>query len=110
MAEILELHRRLVDNMQLSMSVFMNGNVQDAQRLLQEKAKFRDMERRCAASHLARLSSKTVQSIETSSLHIDLITDLKRVNSHICSVAYPILEASGILSPTRLRTAHAPAG
>ena len=104
MAEILELHRRLVDNMQLSMSVFMNGNVQDAQRLLQEKAKFRDMERRCAASHLARLSNKTVQSIETSSLHIDLITDLKRVNSHICSVAYPILEASGILSPTRLRT------
>jgi phosphate:Na+ symporter len=33
-----------------------------------------------------------VESIETSSLHLDLISDLKRINSHICSIAYPILE------------------
>jgi len=44
-----------------------------------------------------------VQSIETSSLHLDIINDFKRINSHIVSVAYPILEQAGALSPTRLR-------
>ena len=43
MAEICELHARLVDNLRLSMSVFLNGDVRDAQRLLEEKARFRDL-------------------------------------------------------------------
>lgn len=103
MAEIVELHQRLLNNLRLGMSVFLNGNVRDAQRLLEEKVRFRDLERAYAASHLLRLSDKTVQSMETSSLHIDLISDLKRINSHICSIAYPILESAGVLAPSRLK-------
>jgi phosphate:Na+ symporter len=105
MQEICELHARLIENLRLSMSVFLNGNVRDAQRLLEEKARFRDLERQYAATHLERLSENTVQSIETSSLHIDLISDFKRINSHICSIAYPILDSVGALSPTRLKQA-----
>ncbi|MES2979528.1 MAG: Na/Pi cotransporter family protein [Pseudomonadota bacterium] len=103
MAEICELHARLLDNLRLGMSVFLNGNVRDAQKLLEEKARFRDLERAYATTHLGRLSEQTVQSIETSSLHIDLISDLKRINSHICSIAYPILDSAGALAPNRLR-------
>jgi phosphate:Na+ symporter len=103
MAEIVELHGRLVANLRLSMSVFLNGNVRDAQKLLEEKARFRDLERAYATTHLDRLSDRTTLSIETSSLHIDLISDLKRINSHICSIAYPILESAGALAPSRLR-------
>ena len=103
MAEIVELHARLVDNLRLGMSVFLNGNVRDAQKLLEEKARFRDLERAYNDTHLVRLSDNTQQSIETSSLHIDLIHDLKRINSHICSIAYPILESAGALAPSRLR-------
>jgi phosphate:Na+ symporter len=103
MAEICELHARLLSNLRLGMSVFLNGSVRDAQKLLEEKARFRDLERVCATSHLARLTGNTMRSIETSSLHIDLISDLKRMNSHICSIAYPILESAGALAPNRLR-------
>jgi phosphate:Na+ symporter len=103
MAEICELHERLIDNLRLGMSVFLNGNVRDAQKLLEEKARFRDLERAYATSHLGRLSEQSVQSIQTSSLHIDLISDLKRINSHICSIAYPILDSAGALAPNRLR-------
>ncbi len=105
MQEICELHGYLIENLRLSMSVFLNGNVRDAQRLLEEKARFRDLERQYAATHLERLSDNTMQSIETSSLHIDLISDFKRINSHICSIAYPILDSVGALSPTRLKQA-----
>lgn len=103
MEEINELHTRLVANLRLAMSVFLNGNVRDAQKLLEEKARFRDLERAYSATHLARLSDNTVQSIETSSLHIDLISELKRINSLLCSIAYPILESAGALAPSRLK-------
>lgn len=103
MAEIVELHERLVANLRLGMSVFLNGTVRDAQKLLEEKARFRDLERAYATTHLGRLSANTVQSLETSSLHIDLISELKRINSHICSIAYPILDSAGALAPNRLR-------
>jgi phosphate:Na+ symporter len=88
------------------MSVFLYGDLRNAQTLLEQKVLFRDLEREYANRHLARLQDNTVQSIGTSSLHIDLISDLKRINSHICSIAYPILEQAGALSNTRLKQAE----
>ena len=103
MAEICHLHECLLANLRLGMSVFLDGHVRDAQKLLEEKARFRHLELDYAASHIARLQDNTAQSIETSSLHLDLISDLRRINSHICSIAYPILDAAGALSQTRIR-------
>jgi phosphate:Na+ symporter len=103
MGEIVHLHERLLSNLRLAMSVFLDGHVRDAKRLLEEKAHFRDLEHEYAANHIARLRDNTAQSIETSSLHLDLISDLKRINSHICGVAYPILESAGALTATRIR-------
>jgi phosphate:Na+ symporter len=103
MAEICHLHERLLANLRLGMSVFLDGHVRDAQKLLEEKARFRDLEHEYAANHIARLRDNTAQSIETSSLHLDLLSELKRINSHICSIAYPILESAGALAATRLR-------
>lgn len=108
MEEICDLHGRLIANLRLGMSVFLHGDLGSAQQLLAEKVLFRDLERAYADSHIERLSINTLQSIETSSLHLDLISDLKRINSHICSIAYPILEQAGVLAKTRLREAPAP--
>jgi phosphate:Na+ symporter len=89
--------------LQLGMSVFLDGGVRNAQTLLEQKVQFRNLEHEYASRHLARLQENTPQSIGTSSLHIDLISDLKRINSHICSIAYPILEQAGALTHTRLK-------
>ena len=104
MAEICDLHARLIANLRLGLSVFLNGDLKHAQALLAQKVLFRDLERAYANSHLGRLAGNTVESIETSSLHLDLISDLRRINSHICSIAYPILEEAGVLARTRLKT------
>jgi phosphate:Na+ symporter len=103
MAEVCHLHERLLANLRLAMSVFLDGHVRDAQSLLEQKARFRDLEHEYAANHIARLQDNTASSIETSSLHLDLISELKRINSLICSIAYPILESAGALSATRIR-------
>jgi|JI6StandDraft_1071083.scaffolds.fasta_scaffold37112_2 phosphate:Na+ symporter len=103
MQELCDLHARLISNLRLAMNVFINNDVNDAEKLVTEKVKFRELELVNYEKHLSRLADQTVQSIETSSLHLDLMRDLKRVNSHFCSVAYPILEAAGVLSQSRLR-------
>lgn len=101
--EIEDMHQHLMSNLRLGMSVFLYGELHDAQKLLEEKVRLRDLEREYANRHLTRLQENTPQSIGTSSLHIDLISELKRINSHICSIAYPILEQAGALTQTRLK-------
>ena len=109
MAEIEDLHARLVAHLQLGLSVFLNGDLKCAQQLIAGKDEFRSLELRYADNHLARLSDNTPQSIETSSLHLDLISDMKRINSLFCSIAYPILDEAGVLAPSRQRERSVPA-
>ena len=108
-AEIVALHDRVIDHLKLALSVFVSGDIKTARQLLEEKVRFRDLERAAAENHLARLRSGQVQTLETSSLHLDVVRDLKRIHSHIASVAYPILEAAGELRQSRLRKQNAPA-
>ncbi len=103
--EIEELHGRLMTTLRLGLNVFLHGDLKMAQMLLAQKVEFRDLERSYRTSHLDRLAGQSAQSIETSSLHLDIINDFKRINSHFCAFAYPILEEAGVLAPTRLREA-----
>jgi phosphate:Na+ symporter len=100
--EITGMHQCLLDNLHLATSVFMLGDHQSARTLLAEKDRMRDLEQSATDNHLQRLREGRPQSIETSSLHIDIARDLKRIAAHITSVAYPILEQSGSLRRTRL--------
>ena len=101
--ELADFHKLIMDNLKLAFSVFINNNVKIARTLISEKSQIRTAELACADSHLARLREGRPESIETSSLHLDVLRDLKRIHSHICSVAYPVLEAAGELQPNRLR-------
>ena len=102
-AELEAFHRRILDNLKLAFSVFINGDVKVARMLIAEKANLRVAELAAAESHLARLREGRVESIETTSLHLDVLRDLKRIHSHVCSAAYPVLETAGELQPSRLR-------
>jgi phosphate:Na+ symporter len=104
--ELTALHRRVLDNLKLALGVFISGDVRIARRLLDEKVAIRDAERAAAENHLARLREGRIESIDTSSLHLDVLRDLKRIHSHICAVAYPVLEAAGELAPSRLKPAE----
>ncbi len=102
-AELQALHRLVLDNLKLALGVFMSGDAAIARQLLNEKVHVREAERAASDSHLARLREGRPESVETSSLHLDVLRDLKRIHSHICSVAYPVLEATGELEPSRLK-------
>jgi len=97
-AEIVAFHRRILDNLKLAFSVFMSGDVGDARKLIAEKAVLRNIELAAAEGHFARLREGRPESLETTSLHLDVLRDLKRIHSHICSVAYPVLDSAGLLA------------
>jgi phosphate:Na+ symporter len=103
-AELAEFHARICANLKLAFSVFISGDPKIARKLLEEKVAVREGERAASEHHLARLREGRAESIETSSLHLDILRDLKRIHSHICASAYPVLEMTGELQPSRLRT------
>jgi phosphate:Na+ symporter len=102
-AEISDLHHRVMDNMALAQNVFMTGDVKMARRLFEEKAVLRNQELLAADSHFKRLSEGVAETIATSSLHLDILRDLRRINSYVSLIAYPILEEAKALQPTRLK-------
>lgn len=102
LAEIDDLMRRLIEHLKLAVAVFMFGDTGAARRLVAGKDRFRDLERATTQSHFGRVRGGRAESIETSGLHLDLVRDLKRVESHIAATAYPLLEESGDLKPSRL--------
>jgi len=90
--ELDTLLNQLTANLKLSMSVFFSGDVPSARRLRRYKHRFRILNRRYSHAHVDRLHQQNVQSIETSSLHLSLLGDMKRLNSLFCAVAYSVLE------------------
>ena len=106
-AELQAFHRRVLDSLKLAFTVFMSGDVKVARQLVEEKVVIREAERAAAENHLERLRNGLTASVETSSLHLDILRDLKRIYSHICAIAYPVLEATGELRPSRLKSQEA---
>jgi phosphate:Na+ symporter len=94
-AELTSFHKRVLDSLKIALSVFMSGDVTEARKLIAEKAEMRNAELAAAERHLERLRDGRPQTLETTSLHLDVLRDLKRIHSHICSVAYPVLDLAG---------------
>ena len=92
--ELLELHARLHENLRLGLAVFFSGDRRSAHRLLEEKRRFQSWERRLTHAHVNRLGERNVASLQSSGLHLELLADMKRLNSLFCASAYPALESS----------------
>ncbi|MBM3569305.1 MAG: Na/Pi cotransporter family protein [Alphaproteobacteria bacterium] len=100
--DIVALHEEVLATLKLSLAVFMSGTPAMARKLLEEKVRFRERERAAADRHFERLRDNRPETIQTSSLHLDVLRDLKRINSHLAAAAYPILEQTGALRESRL--------
>ncbi len=92
-ADLVEFHQQVVDSLKLSVGIFMSGDMNIARQLVAAKAQLREKEFAAAERYLGRLREGTPDTIESYSLDLDILRDLKRVHSHLCSAAYPVLEA-----------------
>lgn len=102
--EIAAFVRLIQESLQLALSVFLSGDVKVARQLVAQKTRVRELEAAASENHLERLRDGVRETLETSSLHLDVLRDLKRIHSHIAATAYPALEAAGQLHNTRLKS------
>ena len=101
--EAMRLLQRLTGTARAAAAVFMQQDPRAARLLVAEKEAFRALETEATAAHFAQMRQGGA-GVAASSLHLELLRDLKRVNSHlVAAAAYPVLEGTGALLPTRLR-------
>ncbi|NRA89116.1 MAG: Na/Pi cotransporter family protein, partial [Rhizobiales bacterium] len=102
MQEIVDMYDYIQATLQLAVKVFMDQDIDSARELVRRKESFRQTEYQNRLQHLTRLKKGDVKSLETSQFHLDILRDLKRINSFLSSSAYPLLETAGELNPSRL--------
>ena len=105
--DINNLYQPVLLSFNLSLSVFTSGDISMARQLLAKKYKFIKLEKQSVVNHLNKLREDVTYDSRLSALQLDVIRDLKRINSHLTSVAYPILESAGHLR-SRLRASDTP--
>lgn len=94
--EIEQIHKLVLESVQLAQSLFISGDQATARcRLIEGKEYIRQVETEGMAAHIQRLRGGVPETIATSSLHLDIIRDYRRINAYISTVAFPILEESG---------------
>ncbi len=100
--DIDKLYEPVLSAFQLSLSVFTSNDVSMARTLLARKYKFGKREKKAVLNHLEKIRDHADYDSGLSAMQLDVLRDLKRINSHLASAAYPILEAAGQLrSPLR---------
>jgi phosphate:Na+ symporter len=94
---------RLSYNLRLAASLLMTEDARIARSLADEKVAFREIEARATMAHMETLRSSPLEQVRASALHLDLLRDIKAINSHIvAAAAYPVLEREGALLPSRI--------
>src|SRR5213596_2718127 len=91
-AEIQEFHEIVSKNLERAIAAFAANDRGLAQEVLDQRPLIRQRERDLRESHLGRLRAGLAESIETSEIHLDILTNLKRVSSHVSALAISILE------------------
>jgi phosphate:Na+ symporter len=91
-AEVIEFHALVAKNLERAIAAFAANDRTLAQEVLDQRPVVRQRERELRESHLARLRAGLSESLETSEIHLDVLTNLKRISSHVTALVFPILE------------------
>ena len=100
--ELSALHERVTRNARLAFNLIVNRDLDHARQLTEEKEVVRAMVRDSEEKHIRRLGGGNAASIDSSSIHIDTMRDLKEINSLLVAIAYPVLSQAGLLRASRL--------
>ena len=90
--EIRNFHKQVLENMSLAQNLFLSEDPKLARQLIDSKKDIREAEQATSTQHFQRLREGLPETIATSSLHLDIIRDYRRINSYVSSVAYQIIE------------------
>ena len=89
--ELEGLTLELGDIFRTAQAVFLSRDPHRAEELVAAKRRFRTHTLESQRRHAMRLASGVASSVASSRIHLDLLRELQRINSHLSAVAYPLL-------------------
>lgn len=89
--EITELHGVIQKSLEQTITALATSDIHLAQQVVATKPQISELERNLRQSHISRLQAGLPESLETSEVHLDILTNLKRINSHITGIAYAVI-------------------
>lgn len=90
--ELEKMARFVLESFQIAVAAFTGQDRTLAAQLVQREQEMAERERDLRNHHFQRLRTGLQESVETSAIHLDILTYLKAIHAHLVSVAYPILE------------------
>ena len=108
LAETETMLAHVLAQLRLATAVLMGEDLAAARRLIEQKERFRELERTAMQAQLARIQDGRALS-ETGALHLDIVRELKRIEAHVAAIAHPLLERRNLLRPSRLVNEPEPA-
>lgn len=93
--EIIAFHRQTERNFKLAADALTTYDSELAGKVKEERNTGVSTHLRLHNAHIERLKRGLVESIETSTIHLDLIDDLERINFHVSNIGYAILGKIG---------------
>lgn len=101
--EIENIHNLVLESVRLAQTVFVSGDVRLARKMTEGKDILRQAEQAAMTHHIERLREGIPETISTSSMHLDIIRDYRRINTYMCTVAYALLDYKGQLTESRVK-------
>lgn len=89
--EICDMHKRVVENFKMTITALEKSDMELAKKITDIKPEIVRLESDLRKKHIARLHSGLKESIETSSIHLDLIDQFKQINSHIAGISFAVM-------------------
>jgi phosphate:Na+ symporter len=89
--EIEDFHAKVAENLELALSAFNSRDVSLAQKVVRHKSNLKNLAQTYYENHMMRLQKGLVESMETSSIHLDVLTNLRRINSYITAIVFPLI-------------------
>ncbi|MFO0859272.1 MAG: Na/Pi cotransporter family protein [Phycisphaerales bacterium] len=97
--ELKDYFRGTTATLELASAVFVSDSPEMARKLLEHKTRMRDHEIALREKHYDRLQKGSQQSLETTDLHLEILSQLKHINHVVCGVAYGVLQSSSMAAP-----------
>ncbi|MCB4791864.1 MAG: Na/Pi cotransporter family protein [Elusimicrobia bacterium] len=88
--DIFDFYTLVTKNMEQSVAALKNNDLDIAKLIIEEKNDTNIYQFELRKRHIARLHSGVQESLETSGVHLDLIDQLKSINSHVTSICFTL--------------------
>jgi len=92
--EIEDFFVKVIENFELAVAAFSTSDEELARKVQRHRAALAEIEDKLKQTHIARLHKGLRESLETSSIHLDLLAALRRVNALLTNMADAVVRDS----------------